>query len=185
MASITSAIGSHLSVYSTCIGDGDSQLSDTVNGFLLNMDGEVDYFAQKVRADPKLKGGFKAMGFSQGNLVIRGYIQRYNDPPVKSFISMHGPMMGVASIPHCNPSKGIVHKLCQEMVQLLSVAAYSSVVQKMLAQANYLRDPEDIKGYLTTSFLPDLNNEIKTNETLKTNFASLEQLVLVKASVSV
>ena len=183
MASITNTIGSHLGVYSTCIGDGDSQPTDTVNGFLLNMNGEVDFFAQKVRADPKLKNGFKAMGFSQGNLVIRGYIQKYNDPPVKSFISMHGPMMGVASIPHCNPTSGIVRKLCQKMVYLLSIAAYTKPVQELLAQANYLRDPEDIEGYRTTQFLPVLNNEVSVNQTLKDNFVKLEQLVLVRAKV--
>jgi len=37
---------------------------------------------------------FNVIGYSQGNLIIRAYIEKYNDPPVESFISMHGPMMG-------------------------------------------------------------------------------------------
>ena len=47
-----------------------------------------------MKSDPKLKDGFNAIGYSQGNLIIRGYIHKYNSPPVKNFISMHGPMMG-------------------------------------------------------------------------------------------
>jgi palmitoyl-protein thioesterase len=31
-------------------------------------------FATKIYEDPKLKKGFHAIGFSQGNNVIRGYI---------------------------------------------------------------------------------------------------------------
>jgi hypothetical protein len=37
----------------------------------------VDVFAAKIRADPKLANGFNAVGFSQGNSLIRGYIQKY------------------------------------------------------------------------------------------------------------
>jgi len=47
------------------------------------MDHQVEQFARVVRADPKLKDGFNAMGMSQGNTLIRGYIEMYNDPPVK------------------------------------------------------------------------------------------------------
>jgi hypothetical protein len=30
----------------------------------------------------------------QGNLVVRGYIERHNNPPVRNYIAMHGPNMG-------------------------------------------------------------------------------------------
>ena len=53
-------------VYSVCIPTGDTRLSDTINGFFLNMDASVDVFAEKVRADPQLAGGFNAFGLSQG-----------------------------------------------------------------------------------------------------------------------
>lgn len=55
---------------------------------------QVDAFAEVVRADANLSQGFNAIGYSQGNLIIRAYVERYNKPPVKSFISFHGPMMG-------------------------------------------------------------------------------------------
>ena len=49
---------------------------DTINGFLLDMDSSVDVFAEKIKADENLEGGFNAIGFSQGNSLIRGYIQK-------------------------------------------------------------------------------------------------------------
>ena len=76
MKSVTTAAGDHLGVYSTCIPTGDGRLRDTIDGFLMNMDKSVDVFAQKVKADPKLAGGFNAFGLSQGNNLIRGCAPR-------------------------------------------------------------------------------------------------------------
>lgn len=72
-------IGNHTSsllddAYVTCIPTGDTKTEDTKNGYFLNMDASVDIFAQKISQDPKLRNGFHAIGFSQGNNVIRGYI---------------------------------------------------------------------------------------------------------------
>ena len=61
-------------VYVTCIGTGDTQAEDTKNGYFLNMDKSVDVFATKISKDPMLQNGFHAIGFSQGNNIIRGYI---------------------------------------------------------------------------------------------------------------
>ena len=88
MKSVTAAIGKKLNAYATCKPTGASWITDTINGFLLNMDKSVDEFAKRVKNDTKLAGGFNALGLSQGNNLIRGYIQKYNDPPVLSFISM-------------------------------------------------------------------------------------------------
>jgi len=63
-------------VYSVCIPTGKDKSEDTTNGYFLNMDASVDVFAESVKADPKLKDGFHAIGLSQGNNVIRGYITR-------------------------------------------------------------------------------------------------------------
>jgi hypothetical protein len=72
-------IGNHTStllddVYVTCIPTGDTKTEDTKNGYFLNMDASVDLFAAKISQDQKLRNGFHAIGFSQGNNVIRGYI---------------------------------------------------------------------------------------------------------------
>merc|ERR1711935_379281 len=66
MMSITKAAGNRLGVYSTCIPTAKTQIGDTIDGFLKNMDKSVDFFAAKVKADPKLAKGFDAFGLSQG-----------------------------------------------------------------------------------------------------------------------
>merc|ERR1719277_1624751 len=101
---------------------------DQMNGFSMVMDDEVDQFARVVQADAKLSGGFNAIGFSQGNAVIRGYIHRYNNPPVKSFVSLHGVMMGVSGLPHCPmdvPGLGFV---CRTVDSLAALGAYTKIV---------------------------------------------------------
>ena len=68
------------------------------------LDKQLEEFTAEVRADPLLKGGFPAVGLSQGNLVLRAYIERVNDPPVRQFISVCGPNTGVATCPDNWPS---------------------------------------------------------------------------------
>ena len=69
--SVTAAVGTKLNTYAVCIPTADSRIMDTIDGFLKTMDASVDEFARRVRADPKLAGGFNAMGLSQGNNLIR------------------------------------------------------------------------------------------------------------------
>ena len=55
---------------------------DTKAGSLLTpMDKQIDELAAVIRGDPKLARGFNLIGHSQGGLLTRGYIERYNDPP--------------------------------------------------------------------------------------------------------
>merc|ERR1712112_599337 len=63
------------------------------------MKDQLKEFVQAINADENLSGGFNAVGMSQGNLLIRAYIEMYNDPPVHTFISMVGPHDGVADCP--------------------------------------------------------------------------------------
>ena len=94
MEDITKESGEYMGVYSVCIPTGDDRESDTMNGFFMNMDDNVDVFAEKVKADPNLQNGFNCIGLSQGNNICRGYIQRYNDPVAVTHISIHGPVVG-------------------------------------------------------------------------------------------
>lgn len=151
----------------------------------MNMDDQVEQFARVVRSDSELSGGFNAIGFSQGNLVIRGYIHRYNDPPVKNFLSMHGVMMGVAGLPQCPLGVPGIDLLCKSVDSLASHGIYTPFVQRRLAQANYYRDPKHIGMYLREGhFLPYINNEVEggRNSTYTHNFRALEKLVLVMAA---
>eukprot|EP00668_Euglena_longa_P000240 GGOE01000326.1.p1 GENE.GGOE01000326.1~~GGOE01000326.1.p1 ORF type:complete len:302 (+),score=92.45 GGOE01000326.1:136-906(+) len=180
MIPLRNALSKHRNgTYVTNIALWDSVILDQMSEFFLPMNDEVAAFAQKVQSDPKLAQGFDAIGISQGSLIIRGYVQRYNSPPVVNFLSIHGPMAGVAGFPHC-PYKELV---CQLFDRFLGELAYTGLAQRSLAQANYLRDPLRIPEYLQANpFLPDLNNELPVkNMVYRENFIKLRKLVLVKA----
>jgi len=118
MKSITEAVGKHLGTYSVCIPTGPDLDSDTNNGFFMTMNDNVDVFAKAIKNNTNLAGGFNAVGFSQGNSIVRGYIQKYNDPAVSTFLSVHGTVVGVASFPKCNPS-GLLGPVCKLISRFL------------------------------------------------------------------
>lgn len=185
MDSITKESGDYLGVYSVCIPTGETRLEDTINGFLLNMNANVDVFAEKVRADPQLASGFNCVGLSQGNNICRGYIQRYNDPPVSTHLSIHGPVAGVASLPHCYPDSEKAGDLCQQVDELLGTLAYNSFMQNLLFQADYFREVSSVDSvpYKKTSQMGDWNNEAgKINQEYKTNFGKTNKFAMIKAN---
>lgn len=186
-------IGEHTSqllggVYVTCIPTGDTQSEDTSNGYFLNMDASVDVFASKIAQDPQLANGFHAIGFSQGNNVIRGYIARYNNPPVDTFISVNGVNAGVGAVPHCFPTDGLHQSLsggvCDLLMEQASRHAYSEWTQKHSFQANYWRDPRPVERepYQKFSQLARWNNEGQFNQTYKDNFAKTNKFVWIMAT---
>lgn len=182
MKQITADTGKHIGSYAVCVPTGDNVVSDTINGFLLNMDKSVDVFAAKIQKDPKLAGGFNAVGFSQGNSLIRGYIHKYNNPKVNNVLHVHGTVSGVSGIPQCNPAS---NSLCKGLSQLAGSLCYNGLVQGILFQANYFRDPRKINetDYQEHSQLAAWNNEIagKENATYKENFVAVNKYVMVKA----
>lgn len=174
-----------MGVYSTCIPTADGWLMDTIDGFLKNMDKSVDFFAERVRKDDKLKDGFNAFGLSQGNNVIRGYITKYNDPPVKNFISICGINAGVGAFPQCDPQTPVIGPtICKGVTEVLGALAYNSLVQSILFQANYFRDPAKTssKSYLEHSQLAQWNNEQVVNETYVENWAKTDNFVWVEGT---
>lgn len=191
--------------YATCIPTGDNQHEDTIHGYLLNMDASIDVFAQKVKADPKLQNGFNAVGFSQGNNLIRGYIARYNDPPVNAFVSINGVNAGTGAVPYCIPAvskpasaslssssfeESYPHlkktsRICNALMEIASNRAYSDFAQKHSFQANYWRDPRTSakEKYAKYSQLAQLNNEgLTANTTLNDNYAKTNHFVWVMAT---
>jgi len=182
MKQITSLIGARLGTYAVCVPTGN-RITDTLNGFFMTMDKNVDVFAEKIRNDTKLVGGFNCVGFSQGNSLCRGYIQKYNDPPVRNFLSVHGTVSGVAGFPDCNPA-GLLGPVCREIARLVGDLAYTSLTQSLLFQLDYFRDPDRVNttAYKTHSQLAQWNNEgLRVNETYKANFASVERFLMIKA----
>lgn len=193
-------IGDHTSellggVYVTCVPTADTQSKDTSNGFFLNMDKSVDVFASKIAKDPKLQNGFHAIGFSQGNNVIRGYIGRYNTPTVHTFLAVNGVNAGEGTVPGCFPnsqetkddeSTQGLGSICDLLVEQASRRAYTDFAQEHSFQANYWRDPRESKkeDYYKYSQLARWNNEGPNNhnETYNGNFAKTSKFVWIMAT---
>ena len=191
MKQITQQAGSHAGVYSTCIPTGPNDIEDTLAGFLVNMDDSVEIFAKKVRADPKLARGFNAFGLSQGNNLIHGYQLKYNDPPVVSFISICGINAGVGAIPQCSPNASspvlgkVLGPVCEALAELTGDAANLKIIQDVLFQANFYRDPTGLNhtDFLDNNQLAQWNGEGRPgtfNETFKENFLKTSTNVWVK-----
>mmetsp|Transcript_423 Transcript_423/g.1175 ORF Transcript_423/g.1175 Transcript_423/m.1175 type:complete len:437 (-) Transcript_423:57-1367(-) len=182
-------------VYSTCIPTAKTQSKDTSNGFFLNMDASVDVFAKAVQSDPNLKNGFHGIGFSQGCNVLRGYIARYNDPPVHTFLSVNGVNAGEGVVPSCRPNtdgaklRGSSDRLsggsfCDLLMEQASKAAYTDWTQQHNFQANYWRDPRasEKEMYKKYSQLARWNNEGNAfNQTFNDNWAKTSKFVWVLA----
>jgi len=193
MQKVVKHVSDLLNVYSVCIPIGSSQSEDTTNGYFLNMDASVDIFTASIANDPKLANGFHAIGFSQGNNIIRGYIARFNTPAVHTFISINGVNAGEGAVPHCTPSKTHVLSLdsvgigfCDLLMEQASHAAYTDYAQAHSFQANYWRDPRPVEwpNYQKFSQLAIWNNEgrLGVNETLKENYAKTSRFVWILAN---
>jgi palmitoyl-protein thioesterase len=184
MQSITEESGIYMNVYSVCIPTGDTRLKDTLNGFIMSMDESVDVLYNAVKADEKLSKGFNCVGLSQGNNLCRGYIQKYNNPPVNTHLSIHGPIVGVAALPNCELD-GKHGKICQEVSNVLAKFAYNQKVQDFLFQADYFRDVIDTGGdkYKEYSEIGSWNNEgNEISSNIKSNFAITNKYAMIKAN---
>jgi len=192
-------IGKHTSdllkgTYVVCVPTGDTQAKDTTNGYFLNMDKSVDVFASKIAKDPKLQNGFHAVGFSQGNNVIRGYIARYNTPTVHTFISVNGVNAGEGTVPGCFPDavqentqgEQRLGSFCDLLLEQASRRAYTNFAQEHSFQSNYWRDSRLSKqeDYYKYSQLARWNNEGPNNhnQTFNENFAKTSKFVWVMAT---
>jgi len=148
------------------IGNG---LFDSI---FMHMDHQIQLYCDNVRNDSKLADGFNAIGFSQGTLITRGYIERCNNPPVFTYIGWCGPQDGQFGTPYVN---------IPWIDELLATSPYVEFVQHTIAPAQYWKDPYNLDKYMAKStFLPDLNNEGRVkNETYRKNILSLKNFVLV------
>ena len=72
--------------------------------------------------------GFHAVGLSQGGLVLRGYVETRNDPPVRRLISVCSPHAGIGSCP--------TNSLYKLVCPLWKLAPYTA----RLAFADYWKD---------------------------------------------
>jgi palmitoyl-protein thioesterase len=179
-------------VYVTCIPTADNQQDDTKNGFFLNWNASVDVFHSKVNHDDRLKDGFHAIGLSQGANLIRGYIAKYNDPTVHTFIALNGVNAGIGAVPYCRQEphgvtmehQGISHSLCDLLQEQASWSAYNCFAQHHSFPANYWRDPRIVAAerYQIYSQLAWFNQEgYDLRDDFKRNWNKTQKFVWVLA----
>jgi len=110
-----------------------------------------------------LQEGFNFIGMSQGGLLARGYVEQCNLYPVKNLITLVTPHGG-------------------EYIKAITTNFYTKFFQEHLSVAGYWRDPQDLTNYLSKcSYLPILNNEIETNESIEQleQISKLEHFVMI------
>lgn len=146
---------------------------------LLTIHAQADYFREAVQSDPNLKHGFHCIAHSQGGLVARYYLQKYNNPPMRSYISWGSPHQGVFGMPSRLDNR---FKWLDAMQEVAHHIFYSKFFQKCISFAGYWRDTLHYEKYLAkATLLPYLNNEIEHADTalFKQNICALHHMVLV------
>jgi len=166
-------------VYVHRIMIGGNIVVDTESGFFRDTNRQIREVCEMMASDPELQGGYNAIGFSQGGQFLRAVAQRCPSPPMKNLITFGAQHQGVFGFPNC---PGEMNVFCDIVRDLLNYGAYVDFVQDFLVQAQYWHDPLHFDTYVEKSqFLADINNEKPVkNETYSTNFASLENFVMVK-----
>ncbi|KAI9274168.1 palmitoyl protein thioesterase, partial [Sporodiniella umbellata] len=203
MGRITSLIKKNLgeSVFVFSVKVGDSIDDDHKSGFFGQLNKQLDKVHQELISIPELKHGFNGVGFSQGGLFLRAFAQKYNQPPVRQLITFGSPhggkiekkkhfilhtfFAGVSDIPNCMDPRDFTCRLMKTIVQH---GVYTDYVQNKIIQAQYYRNPLDIKTYLEKNrFLPYINNEIqhKDRKKYKANLSSLKKFVMIQFSEDV
>ena len=148
-----------------------STTADGTSSIFTSMEKQLEEFTTEIRSHPELAKGFDAVGLSQGNYLIEAYISLVNDPPVKNFISICGPLEGEASCP-----ENIAFEL---ICPIWKLDPYGSSI----AFSGYWKNTKDQAGFKTKSkLLADVLNERDTkNASVAENWKNLENLVLIEA----
>ncbi|PKN03735.1 hypothetical protein CVU75_00675 [Candidatus Dependentiae bacterium HGW-Dependentiae-1] len=145
----------------------------------VNMYTQAAWLAKELQNDPNLRHGCNIIAHSQGGLVARYFLERYNNPKVHNYISWGTPQQGVFGTPGTidnrftwlNMVEGYMHKFL-----------YSPLIQSYISFAGYWHDTMHHDLYLEKcTFLPYLNNEKEhaDRQLFKQNICDLENMVLV------
>lgn len=173
----------HPGTYVYIIRLGEDGSADRSASFFGNVTEQIQQVCDDIAADEKLASApaIDALGLSQGGVFLRGYIERCNNPPVRSLVTFGSPHNGIADFAGCKPTDW----LCRGAMGLLKTNTWGSYVQGRLVPAQYYRttDPETggpTEEYLDNSnFLADANNERDVkNKTYAEQIAKLENFVM-------
>lgn len=152
------------------------------DSLFMDLNHQCYLLAKQILDDPKLKRGFTIVGHSQGGLLSRCAIERYN-LPAYNFVSLAGPMDGVYGVP-------VLNELCPDddcpwlaeiFSEILEGSWMNPFIQTHISFAAYWKDPFNYQDYLKYSgFLADINNEKpEKNQTYKNNLIALNHMRLI------
>jgi palmitoyl-protein thioesterase len=169
--------------YTYLIRMADDASSDRSASFWGNVTEQIQQLCDDISNDPILSAApaIDALGFSQGGVFLRGYVERCNQPPVRSLVTFGSPHNGIADFTGCRPTDWV----CRGAMGLLKSNTWGSYVQGRLVPAQYYRTTDNETGgpteeYLTYSnYLADVNNEREIKSTVYAEkLASLEKFVM-------
>ncbi|KAM0462148.1 hypothetical protein ACHAPV_002346 [Trichoderma viride] len=168
----------HPGTFAYAVAIGTDANSDRSATFFGNVTEQIEAVCAALAAHPILSTApaIDAIGFSQGGQFLRGYVERCNNPPIRSLVTFGSQHNGINEFKTCGNSD----LLCKGAMALLRFNTWSNFVQSRLVPAQYYRDLTDYDSYLQGSnFLADINNERELkNEQYKKNIASLTNFVM-------
>ncbi|KAF4123086.1 palmitoyl-protein thioesterase [Geosmithia morbida] len=187
VGALAEAVNPGTFVYVISLGGADAN-ADRSATFLGNVTEQVETVCSLLGSHPILSTApaIDALGFSQGGQFLRGYVERCNDPPVRSLVTYGSQHNGITEFRSC----GATDWLCRGAMALLRYNTFGSFVQGRLVPAQYYRDPTSQAAYddylAGSHFLADINNEglrgadHRRNATYAANMARLENFVMYK-----
>lgn len=146
-----------------------------------NMFDQAEWLKMELNNDPNITNNCIMIGHSQGGLVARYYVQRYNMPTVKTLITWGAPHQGIFGSP------GVLDQRFS-WLNILELYAYKLFylypIQKYISIASYWKDPLHHEEYIKQClFLPHANNEVEHvyNDIYRENIESLDTFVMVNS----
>lgn len=156
---------------------GSSNEEDRRAGFFDSIERQVAEVCSALNDIYELKDGFNAVGFSQGGLFFRSYLQTCNGPKIHNLMTFGAPHGGVSDIPNCLEDS----YYCRTMRSIVKNGVYWSWVQAKIVQAQYFKKVDDYENYLkSNTFLPDSLQELAINTDYKQRMEALDSLILVR-----
>lgn len=174
---------SYPGIYVHAIALDEDGGKDQQKSLIGNVRDQVQSVCDELAAIPELSAGFNAIGFSQGGLFLRSYVElcpSYNSsaPQMKRLITFGSPHNGIADLPLCGPRD----YLCKSRNGLFKSQVWSNASQTSVVVAQYFRDPARLDQYLDKSgFLADINNE-REHKNSAYSLSSLDKFVMIMFS---
>jgi palmitoyl-protein thioesterase len=175
MHGFTEELATGTGAFAKCVEVGNG----TITSFADSMANQATKACEAINSIEEFQGEFNVVGLSQGGLLARSVATMCEmKGTVRNFLSIGGPQMGVAKLPHCFNGE-----ICKVVNHEVRGNAYRKIAQNHIGPAGYFRDPMHMDEYLDGScFLAAANNEVgddATKKSVKDKFSALNAAMLV------